>query len=324
MRKIVYMLTLLAAMSCEYEIDIKRSADETGRIVLHSLAGLGDTTVVHVDAALPVGSSDVVDMGLIRVRLKADGKDVFLHRNHGVSSTFPDGAFFTTEKFEPGCRLDVEASHPELPSVRASTVVPEAFPDFIVGLEEVDIDLDQYLAMSAPNSGGWMGDPEAMRVRLTFTDDPSDRDYYAVWIFRSYQGVYSRAEYFVNQKDFQSLSVNMDSHPMLVQLYYTFGEAAYSRPSAGMIAFSDVDFDGERVTKEFLVPYYPGDPKYTYHMELLKMSQECWRCVEADFNMIMNDFSEYGQAAIYPYTNVIGGIGAFGAISPITSMDLVL
>ena len=59
-------------------------------------------------------------------------------------------------------------------------------------------------------------------------------------------------------------------------------------------------------------------------MELLKMSQECWRCVEADFNMIMNDFSEYGQAAIYPYTNVIGGIGAFGAISPITSMDLVL
>ena len=266
----------------------------------------------------------MVDLGLIRVRLKVDGKDVFLHRNHGVSSTFPDGAFFTTEKFEPGCRLDVEASHPELPSVRASTVVPEAFPDFIVGLEEVDIDLDQYLAMSAPNSGGWMGDPEAMRVRLTFTDDPSDRDYYAVWIFRSYQGVYSRAEYFVNQKDFQSLSVNMDSHPMLVQLYYTFGEAAYRRPSAGMIAFSDVDFDGERVTKEFLVPYYPGDPKYTYHIELLKMSQECWRCVEADFNMIMNDFSEYGQAAIYPYTNVIGGIGAFGAISPITSMDLVL
>ena len=161
-------------------------------------------------------------------------------------------------------------------------------------------------------------------VRLTFTDDPSDRDYYAMWIFRSYQGVYSRAEYFVNQKDFQSLSVNMDSHPMLVQLYYTFGEAAYRRPSACMIAFSDVDFDGERVTKEFLVPYYPGDPKYTYHIELLKMSQECWRCVEADFNMIMNDFSEYGQAAIYPYTNVIGGIGAFGAISPITSMDLVM
>ena len=54
MRKIVYILTLLAAMSCEYEIDIKRSADETGRIVLHSLAGLGDTTVVNVDAALPV------------------------------------------------------------------------------------------------------------------------------------------------------------------------------------------------------------------------------------------------------------------------------
>ena len=40
--------------------------------------------------------------------------------------------------------------------------------------------------------------------------------------------------------------------------------------------------------------------------------------------MIMNDFAEYGQAAIYPYTNVIGGIGAFGAISPITSMDLVM
>ena len=324
MRKILCLLTFLAAISCEYEIEIRTDPDETGRILIQSLAGLGDTTVVYVDATLPVGSPDTVDLGLMRVRLKADGKDVFLHRNHGVSRTFPDEAFFTTEKFEPGCRLDVEASHPELPSANASTVVPDAFPDYIVELDEVDIDLGHYLAMSAPNSGGWMGDPEAMRVRLTFTDEASSRDYYAVWIFRGYYGIYDRAEYYVNHKSYQSLSVNMDSHPMLVQLFYTFGDAAYMRSHDCLVAFSDVDFDGEKVTKEFLVPYYPGDKKFTYHMDLIRMSPECWRCVEADFNMIMNDFAEYGQAAIYPYTNVIGGIGAFGAISPITSMDLVM
>ena len=116
MRKILCLLTFLAAISCEYEIEIRTDPDETGRILIQSLAGLGDTTVVYVDATLPVGSPDTVDLGLMRVRLKADGKDVFLHRNHGVSRTFPDEAFFTTEKFEPGCRLDVEASHPELPS----------------------------------------------------------------------------------------------------------------------------------------------------------------------------------------------------------------
>ena len=176
MRKILCLLTFLAAISCEYEIEIRTDPDETGRILIQSLAGLGDTTVVYVDATLPVGSPDTVDLGLMRVRLKADGKDVFLHRNHGVSRTFPDEAFFTTEKFEPGCRLDVEASHPELPSAKASTVVPDAFPDYIVELDEVDIELGQYLAMSAPNSGGWMGHPEAMRVRLTFTDDASSRD----------------------------------------------------------------------------------------------------------------------------------------------------
>ena len=30
----------------------------------------------------------------------------------------------------------------------------------------------------------------------------------------------------------------------------------------------------------------------------------------------------YGQASIYPYTNIIGGIGAFGAISPVTVIPL--
>lgn len=318
------MLTLLTAMSCEYAIDIEMDVDKTGRILIRSLAGLGDTTVVYVDATLPIGSTDKVDAELITVRLMADGEEVLLDRNDGVSRTFPEGAYFTTEKFPSGCRLDIEATHPDLPSAKASTVVPDVFPEHIVELDEVDIDLGQYLAMSSPESGGWMGNPEAMRVRLTFTDDSASRDYYAVWIFRGYYGVPDRAEYFVNHKNFQSLSVNMDSHPMLVQFGDTFGAAAYVRANACMVAFSDVDFDGMTVTKEFLVPYYPDDPKYTYHMELIRMSEECWRCVEADFNIWMNDFAEYGQAALYPYTNVIGGIGAFGAISPIISMTLEL
>lgn len=324
MRKLLYILTLLTAMSCEYVIDLRTDADDTGRILIQSLAGLGDTTVVYVDATLPIGSTDVVDMGFMKVRLKADGKDVFLHRNDGVSHTFPQGAFYTTERFQPGCRLVIEATHPQLPSAEASTVVPDAFPKYTLELEEVDIDLDQYIAMSSPDSGGWMGNPEAMRIKLTFSDDPTGRDYYAVWIFRGYYGVYDTADYFVNQKDYQSLSVNMDSHPMLVLLGSTFGQAAYRRSHACMVAFSDVDFSGETVTKEFLVPYYPDDPKYTYHMEVLKISEECWRCVESHFNIIMNDFSEYGQAAIYPYTNVIGGVGAFGAISPVISQTLEL
>jgi hypothetical protein len=40
MRKILCLLTFLAAISCEYEIEIRTDPDETGRILIQSLAGL--------------------------------------------------------------------------------------------------------------------------------------------------------------------------------------------------------------------------------------------------------------------------------------------
>ena len=83
-----------------------------------------------------------------------------------------------------------------------------------------------------------------------------------------------------------------------------------------MADFSDDDFNGRIVTKDYFVPYFKDDHKnhYTYHVELLKLSEGCWRNMEAEFNYSWSNLAYFGQSAIYPYTNIIGGLGAFATV----------
>ena len=82
--------------------------------------------------------------------------------------------------------------------------------------------------------------------------------------------------------------------------------------------------DIEDLFRYYFVPYFKDDHEYhyTYHVELLKLSEGCWRNMEAEFNYSWSNLAYFGQSAIDPYTNIIGGLGAFGAVSPVTILPL--
>ena len=171
------------------------------------------------------------------------------------------------------------------------------------------------------NGGSVYSHKQALHVLLTFKDDPLTRDYYGVRIVRS-NGYFLSTQFYMD-RNMPELSVNMENHIMILFPADVFGPSAEYRFNT-IVAFSDADFNGQTVTKDYFVPYFEDDHQYhyTYHVELLKLSEGCWRCMESEFNYAWGNMSYYGQAAIYPYTNIVGGLGAFGAVSPITVLPL--
>lgn len=314
------LLLLSAAVSCEYTLDRYLCEDETGYIYLQGLAVPGDTTIVSIYSTVPVGKTHQADIGRAQIHMTADGREVLLEKSDGDTGTLPEGVYFTTESFPPGCRLEIDVSHPDLPSARTATVVPDVFPECSVEVRTVSMSTQEYLAMSEMNGGSTYLHSEALRVRLEFKDDPSSKDFYGLRIIRD-DGFFSHAQYYVSDPFDNSLSVNMENHIMILTTREVFGPNKYNR---SVVMFSDDDFDGKTAVKEYIVPFFKDDGKwtYTYRMELIKLSEEFWRCSEAYLNYCMNVMNYYGQASIYPYTNIIGGVGAFGAVSPVTVIPL--
>ena len=315
------LMLLLAAVSCEYNLDTILPGDDTGYIYMRALAMSGDTTVICLDPTIPIGKTGTPDLEGVQLRLTADGREIALERENGGSRYIMDGAWFTAESFEPGCRLEIMASHPDFPVAKSSTVVPDVFPECSVKAELVPFNAKDYVACSIMNGGNVYHHSQALHVSLTFKDDPSSRDYYGVRIVRS--NGYSLYSQFYIQRDMADFSVNMDNHIMILSPFDVFGPSAAYRFD-NIVAFSDDDFNGRIVTKDYFVPYFKDDHKnhYTYHVELLKLSEGCWRNMEAEFNYSWSNLADFGQSAIYPYTNIIGGLGAFGAVSPVTILPL--
>lgn len=314
------LLLLSAAVSCEYTLDRYLCEDETGYIYLQGLVVPGDTTIVSLYSTVPVGQTRQADIGKAQIHMTADGREVLLEKSDGNTGTVPEGVFYTSESFSPGCRLEITVSHPDLPSVRTVTEVPEMFPECSVEVRKIAMSTQEYLAMSDMNGGSTYHHSEALRVRLKFQDDPSRKDYYGLRIIRD-NGFFPQSQYYVSDPFDNSLSVNMENHIMILSPGDVFGPSMYDRST---VIFSDEDFDGKTAVKEYIVPFFKDDEKwtYTYRMELIKLSDEFWRCSEAYMNYCLNVMNYYGQASIYPYTNIIGGIGAFGAISPVTVIPL--
>lgn len=318
MRNRIYILILLlfAAVSCEYTLDGLPSVDSTGYICIQALAVQGDTTVIHIRSTAPLDQETPVDIDGAEIRLTADGREVGLERNDGVTRSFPQGMYFTSESFAPGCRLEITASHPELPAAKTSTEIPGAFPAHSVQAIRTLINPEEYIAFSDQSGGNIYSFPDAVRVRITFTDDPSSRNIYGLRIVCN-NGYFDRSQYYMTYSE-RLLSVNEENHTMIINPSSVFGKTAYNVER--MVMFSDAEFNGETVTKEYLVPLFKDMPKFehTYRLELFMLSEGFWRCAESEYNLSAGGLGEFGQQSLFPYTNVAGGLGAFGAVSALT------
>lgn len=337
MKRPAYILPLIvvllaAAVSCEKTRLSLNGMNDRPLVVMNVFPGLSDTTIVTVDIAGPVGKTETdEDASIGHIGMTADGKEVKLERNDGSLSGVKVGTLFTEQTFPPGCRLEISASGTGIPSAKAVTTIPEAFPEFSYDLEWTKVDPGTYGASSDMTGYYILKSPDVVRIRLKFKDNGGTEDYYGVMIVPEEHVFYNDELTDINaressyvKKHNNSLSVDRDRTLMIFNPLNCFRDSWNMRPRNSFVIFPDFGFNGKETEKEFLFVNqedytYTADParryEFHYRLLLLKLSEEFYRYAESCIIYPSSDLMQFGQAPYFPYTNVAGGAGTFSGLT---------
>lgn len=337
MKRPAYILPLIvvllaAAASCENTLLSLNGMDDRPIMVMNILPGLGDTTVLVIDIASPVGNAGSEgEASIDHISITADGKEVKLERNDGSASGLEIGMLFTDQPFPPGCRLDISASGAGIPPAKAATTIPEAFPEFSCDLEWTKVDPGTYGAYPDMSGKYQLKSPDVVRMNLKFTDNAETEDFYGVMIVPEEMVFHNDELSGINicessyvKKGYNSLSVDKDRLVMIFNPRNHFGKSWNKWPLNSFVIFSDFDFNGKQAEKEFLFinqeDYtYSENPatryEFRYRLLLLRLSEEFYRYAESSIIYQTSDLMQFGQAPYFPYTNVAGGAGTFSGLT---------
>lgn len=319
LKRLIYILLVsFIAASCVYQVDHLRGEDEEGVLNVQVLAGLKDTTLIYLSSTLPISSIDdiessVVPIGNARVDVTIDGKPArVIELEPDVKLSERERFFMIPDAMSPGARIELHASCPGLEPVSAETTLPSLPPEFEVETELFSMNLEGFLEYDDKNSGYRTSDFGAVRFSLTFKDDPETEDYYGVRLFKHNPENGSSSSGFLLKRD-NFLSVYETERIYLFTLddiFSRFISGLYS--DRCMTCFSDVDFNGRLVTKEYMMNHVPEFYDH-YNIQFFKLSEEMYRAAESVWFLYMNELAYFGQATIFPYTNIAGGTGCLGA-----------
>lgn len=165
MRKIKYTIGLLAVLSltaacecAEFDIDIPT----TPKLVLLCCPGPADTTILQLYKTVPVGNtySGYPFLEDAAVDFKLNGSPLEMTYAAERVGSVPEGCWFVPRGFNAGDRIEVSASSEGAKSISASTELPPEPPAFEY----------QFLIDEAGRE----------QLRMTFTDDSEDEDWYGV------------------------------------------------------------------------------------------------------------------------------------------------
>lgn len=124
------MLTaILAFSSCEYEFEIEGQMSDSQTYVRFVPSNESDTTFLFIQATTPLkdASSPVSTVGE-KVQVLVNGTAINLEKQEDVGGEFTSKVYATTHKFNPGDRIELEASIPGRKTATASVTVPQTFP----------------------------------------------------------------------------------------------------------------------------------------------------------------------------------------------------
>lgn len=124
------MLTaILAFSSCEYEFEVEGQMSDTQTYVRFVPSNESDTTFLFVQATTPLkdASHPVSTVGE-KVQVLVNGAAINLEKQEDVGGEFTSKVYATTHKFNPGDKIELEASIPGRKTATASTTVPQEFP----------------------------------------------------------------------------------------------------------------------------------------------------------------------------------------------------
>lgn len=129
MKKILYMLSALMVISaCEYEFEIEGQMSDSQTYVRFVPSNESDTTLLFIQATTPLKdiSHPVATQGE-SIQVKVNGSAIDFEKLEDKGGEFAGKVYATTHRFNPGDRLELEATIPGRKTATASTTVPQEF-----------------------------------------------------------------------------------------------------------------------------------------------------------------------------------------------------
>ncbi|MCQ2161518.1 MAG: DUF4249 domain-containing protein [Bacteroidales bacterium] len=130
MKRFIYMLTaILAISSCEYEFEIEGQMSDSQTYIRFVPSNESDTTFFFIQATTPLKDANNPSRTEGEsVKVLVNGTAINLEKQEDVGGEFSSKVYATTHKFNPGDKIELEASIPGRKTATASTSVPQEFP----------------------------------------------------------------------------------------------------------------------------------------------------------------------------------------------------
>ncbi len=323
MKKILFLLSVLALQSCEYIVDLD-GFDKNPRLYVLGMPGESDTTVVMLRPTIPMGDKNAPEVSLddAEVILTVNGEQVPLSVADESTPDLPSGSRYTLHPVLPGDELEFRASVDGVQPVMTECKVPDAFPEYEIMLDTeekvVNGNLKTYLNITVDIKGAQETDDcYAMKVYRE-----TDTFGYDAGNSKKYNFMYPKIAG-ANDYDYP-----IYQFPLLVN--YGGGIDIFSDKYAPMLVFQD-NMSAEWNHRLEFVTEYVGDSiysdnyynngaeyglRYRYKIFLYRLSPELLRFIKANLVQTDNVTILFAMAPpSYVYTNIRGGVGIFGGIT---------
>lgn len=333
-RGILFSFLLPVSLSCEKYVDFP--ADEDGRIHISAMLGTGEQDKIDVTVSQPAMGNETVTAEAVRLYLEADGTPVAL--TMGEQQTDGTVSYDLEGTFAPGQKIVLRAEAEGLPSVKAVTTVPRSLPQVRIEPRIVESYRDRDDAQN-------MADLYPVRnFHIVLDEKPQDNSYFAVQILRKtvYDIIGTPSDYMLEQYLSKSGIVKYDD--LYSNTSLTEGGAISSMEKELLLDYSGgemlvapaEDEDGKSVldlyvavTERRLVSAsytntggeqlinYEIYEDFEYDLKVYRLSPELYHCMRARYIVEESDAPIHlGFTPVtYTYTNVVGGLGMFGAVS---------
>ena len=332
MRKILPLLLILLLAACEKEHSFP--TEDSGRIYVYALMSDGGRSTVSIGISQPLGSTGQrPDPHSVNVRLEADGKPVRLTLDSELSSE-EILTYYTEDEFKSGQTLTLHATASGLNPAEAEIIIPEEIADVRITKGEID----SFKESDSHSSSDYMR--TLWEFGITINEEAKAGDAYAVQILKKkmYEligDVYRPEDYeskmgLVEIDDLYVSSNASSEHGSVTSV----GSETIIRFDGGETKIENIVYDNVRTyltacvnpSRKRMVDssYNPISNQnysvyeyYEYKIKIYRLADEMYSYIRARQTAENHEIPIHlgFTPATYTYTNVVGGIGVFGAVA---------
>lgn len=319
-------------LSCERAVDFPQ--DDSGKIYINAIV-TGSLARVNVMVSQPLNGSEEVTAEEVKVVMETEGESLQLIRDPDYAASYPGEVSYVTEKtFVPGQRLTLMAEAEGLPSVTAQTTMPEQLPVPVMDCKRMFAHMKKDPELVTDHL------EEIFNFRITLDEPVSENSFFGVQLlvrkFHEYTGnVRDRdKEYYdsLSEEGYDDIFVNsemMDNPALSSQkvdmiIDYEGGEMKVM-PASSVDGKSVLEVPVRATEKRLIRGSYGQNPEdqyeiyecFEYKVRVYRFSTEMYHCFRALYILDNSDAPIHlGFSPVtYTYTNVVGGLGMFGAMS---------